>query len=114
MSNFDKTENDRPDVSAPEVEKTEEAKTLPYTLKLEYPVVIKGKTGMEIKREELVFKKRVSAKMKAHLPLGGAVQMKRGHFLPIVAAMTEEDPMIIDALESGDEDAAIAVVLEFF
>ena len=116
MSNFDNTENDAPDISAPVIEdEAEERPTLPYTMKLRYPVSIEGKSGKRIECSELVFKNRCTARMKAHLPLhSDAMLFKRGHLLPILAAMTGEMPFIIDALDSADEDEALSIVLRFF
>lgn len=97
---FDEAENVAPD----EVEA--EKYSIPYTLDLDYPIVMGSKTI-----ESITFNRVPSAGDCMALPMAG--DYKWGHFVPIVSACTGETNVVVKRLSTPDFRRCLALVTHF-
>jgi hypothetical protein len=90
----DKVENAEPDMTDGEEVELE----LPHTVKLSREYTVGSKTF-----SELVFKHPVTVKLLKHIPASSDLgAMKIGHFVPVIAGMTEMPKVVIEELLPKD------------
>ena len=101
---FNSTENNAP------VEDEEEDKEieLPHTVKLSRSYTVGKRTF-----DKLVFKRPVSVGLIKHLPAGDMSNLRVGHFIPVIAGMTEMPSVVIEALLPKDFTACAGVAATF-